>query len=188
MSSFRFFTRATVQAQHVSATLVDGTREGFCHRDSEACQIVIKVGGHFVVKSCERNILFSGDRISVIYRCCPRNWDCRSLQMSRFRPGRRQRGRRFRFLGFRRACGGGRPASGARVLVTNAGVVWDFRRARNRGTRPSGGRVVRDFKVDNRSGIGIFPVMGAGICIIFWLIGVAKVRGHDRCSQRRIRG
>lgn len=58
MSRFRGFARTAVQARNCRATLVDGARH--CRGHGEARQIVLKVGGHFVVERGKRRVLFGG--------------------------------------------------------------------------------------------------------------------------------
>lgn len=126
--------------------------------------------------------------------------------MRRFRPGRRQSRRRFRFLGSRRARGDGRTASGARHRVFRGTVTAVYRHrgtgfasgaggvpvavvVRNsgrpgaRGTRPPDGRVVRNVQVAGRRGRGGVRVACAGVGVIGWL-GASNVRGRGFRGQR----
>lgn len=71
MCRFRFFTSAAVQTQEVRATLVRSARDAIGDPSvGERGDVIIEIGGHFVVERSECQVLFGNDGglTMVVYR------------------------------------------------------------------------------------------------------------------------
>lgn len=135
MCRFRFFAPAAVQAHDVRATLVQGARNTIRPRDGETRKVVIEVGGHFVVESGERDVLFGGHRLDGVVRRGPGGRYRRGPRSFRSR-GRARRASRGRPAPRRRASSGHRrrpPSGQSHGVLSGRAEFGNFSRTGNRG-------------------------------------------------------